>query len=138
MKKTLLATTLVMSSVVAQADYTATGDITGYSYTTIGSVFQAFHTATPRKLYAERDKEGVPRYIRKSYPDRLVEYKPKNGLCNVQVKVENDSANTIVNIITAAANTINDRTFLAIDKNGEYEDIEVQSLQFKCRHTGEY
>jgi hypothetical protein len=115
----------------AQAKYYAKGEIIGYAHGTIGKYFQAFITASPRKLYAMKGEDGKLYEIPRVYPDSNVDLHGNNR-CIVRTKISNDSANLLINGIVAAVNSYKQPVFLGKNKEGGYEELDVEYLSFEC------
>lgn len=115
----------------ALAKYYAKGEIIGYAHGSIGKFFQAFITASPRKLFAMQGEDGKIYKIPRVYPDSNVETLGGNR-CIVRTKISNDSANLLINGIVAAVNSYRQPVFLGKNKEGDYEELDVEYLSFEC------
>ena len=123
---------MLMLAHPASATYYVTGEIIGYAHGQIGKLFQAFVGPSPRKLYAVKGKDGNIHEIARVFEDSHVEYSKSRQSCRVMAKIPNDSANLLINGIVAAVNTYRQPVFLGKNKDGSYEELDVEYLIFKC------
>ena len=122
---------MLTSSQPALAKYYAKGEIIGYSHGSISKFFQGFITAAPRKIYAIKGEDGKLFEIPRIYPDSNVE-KLGGNRCIVRTKISNDSDNLLINAIVATVNSYRQPTFLGKNKDGSYEELDVEYLSFEC------